>query len=118
MVCPDQRSSHGQPQGCPGDALKPLCDKVRRMQKLGINDAQKLAIDFYENLVASYVSPDPIKHDQLDMELGHQEVMAEGAISVLEAQVLPQQFSPDVTADQRFRASVDAHFEYESATFF
>lgn len=77
-------------------AFRQLCDKVRSMKKLGIEEAQQLARQFYEKLVSDYKSPGPIRHDEPDIELGHQEVMAEEEISSLEAQVQSRAFTSDI----------------------
>ena len=95
-------------------AFRQLCDKVRRMNTLGINEAQKLAQQFYEKLVANYDAPSPIQHDEFDIELGHQAVMAEEEISSLETQLQSQQYKPDVV-DAALRATKAAGYTSISA---
>lgn len=77
-------------------AFHGLCDKLRRMKDLSIDDAREIAQAFYHDLAQSYRSPAPIAESELDYDAGHQELMAEDFINGLESQVQSRTFKPGI----------------------
>ena len=77
-------------------AFHGLCDKLRRMKDLSIDDAREIAQAFYHDLAQSYRSPAPIAEGELDYDVGHQEVMAEEFINALESQVQSRSFKSGI----------------------
>lgn len=90
-------------------AFRRLCDKLRRMKHLTVEDAREIAQAFYESLVQSYRSPPAVADEAFDHDAGHQAVLVEEFVSSLEVQVHSRDFSPAVvkTAEQR---AVDGGF--------
>lgn len=77
-------------------AFHGLCDKLRRMKDLSIEDAREIAQAFYHDLARSYRSPAPIAESELDYDAGHQEVMAGEFINGLEGQVQSRTFKSGI----------------------
>lgn len=77
-------------------AFHELCDKLRRMKDLSIDDAREIAQSFYHDLAQSYRSPAPIAEGELDYDAGHQEAMAEEFINSLESQVQSRTFKSEI----------------------
>ena len=73
-------------------AFQRLCDKLRLMKDLCVDDARDVARAFYQKLAESYRSPPPIPDEALDHEVGHQELMAGEMIAELELQVKARSF--------------------------
>tara|TARA_R110002096_G_scaffold51665_18_gene135070 strand:+ start:76 stop:1788 length:1713 start_codon:yes stop_codon:yes gene_type:complete len=77
-------------------AFQRLCDKLRLMKDLCVDDARNVARAFYQKLAESYRSPPPIADNAFDHEPGHQEAMAEEMIAGLEHQVQARSFRASI----------------------
>jgi integrase len=78
-------------------AFHHLCDKLRNMKNLTLDDARIIANQFYQDLVKSFKSPPPILHDFADIEDEFQEVIGDDAIMALDSQIYSRSFESNVT---------------------
>lgn len=79
-------------------AFHRLCDNLRLMKDLTVEDARQIAQDFYQSLTASYRSPPPVAAENIGYEAGYQKAMTDEFIGQLEDQVQARSFKSDVTS--------------------
>lgn len=97
-------------------AFQHLCDKLRLMKKLSVDDAREIARAFYQKLADSYRSPAPLPDDAPPYAFEQQEEMAEEQIGNLQHQVETRSFEPGVTHAAHAHATADGHQMPEPGT--
>ena len=88
-------------------AFRRLCDKLRHMKDITVEDAREIAQTFYQSLVESYRSPPAVDDEAVDHDAGYQAVLADEFISDLEDQIRSRSFSSAIVNTAGQKASDD-----------
>lgn len=86
-------------------AFQRLCDKLRLMKKLSVDDAREIAQAFYQKLADSYETPEPVHPADRDQFEQSQEQAVDELVLELERQVGLQIYSSETTATATEAAS-------------